>query len=200
MACPSFSLPAGKTCPALDLCLQSETGGREAICRRCYAQKSRYKWKPVRDAQERRLAWWDATPPEGRAQTLASEARAGGEPRYFRCYDSGDFRDARDRDTWLRMAELLPNTVFWLPTRTWMVPELLPMLRELNARPTIVVRPSAACFGDPAPVVEGLAAGLAAPVSNKNPGRTADRVCPGQCGPCRLCWEATDLSVEFHRK
>lgn len=198
MAAPSLGLPAGRTCPAVRTCL--EQGGDGAICRRCYAQKGRYVFKSVKAAQERRLVWWNATNPKTRASDLAGELRGTGSPSYFRCYDSGDLQDRGAADTWLHLADMMPAMHLWLPTHTWVLESHLPWLRELNAHPRIVVRPSAVAFGDHAPAVEGLAAGMSAPVRNSAPGLTADRVCPGQCGDCRLCWDAPELSVEFHRK
>ena len=200
MACPSWSVPAGDACPAYAASMKMETCGKEAICRRCYAQKGRYLFKNVLAAQRRRLEWWNATEPKERAAVLAAALALDGSPRYFRCYDSGDFDGPGAATTWLELAERCPHMKLWLPTRTWILPEMLPLLRDLNRHPRIVVRPSAMCFGEHAPEVAGLSAGTSAPLDNAAPGLTADRACPGQCGDCRLCWEAPCLSVEFHRK
>lgn len=206
MAAPSFGLPAVETCPALKRCLKVQRTARKSdseamsICAQCYAQKSRYRWRNIKANLQWRLGWWKSTSARDRAVVLANEVKKEGSPAYFRCYDSGDLDCTEAAETWLYMADMLPSTRLWLPTKTWILPEFLPVLRRLNEHPRIVVRPSSILFGDRAPVVEGLAAGSSAPRSNKALGLTADRVCPGQCGECRLCWDAPELSVEYHRK
>ena len=195
MACPSFSLPAGVSCPALHLCVQKgKEHGDDAICARCYARRGRYRFSNVRRSQTERWNWWQETPPDKRADFIVMAIQMEGAARYFRCYDSGDLDSPAACETWIRVAEQLPYTIFWIPTHTWMIPEMLPSLRELARVPNVHVRPSAVCFDDPPPVVEGLDAGHTAHRSEKP---KADRICPGKCGQCRMCWTRPDLSVSF---
>jgi hypothetical protein len=198
MACPGFNLPAVEACPAYLACMAADRGTGNAICRRCYAQRSRYTWASVKNALRRRWDWWIATPPLKRAEELAKAVKAEGYPRYFRCYDSGDLC-LNAEDTWLKFADLLPETRVWIPTRTWCLPERLDHLRRLSAHPGIIVRPSALCFGDRAPDLPGLSAGSSAPVEGQHPLMVADYVCPGGCGDCRVCWESPRTPVAYKR-
>jgi len=197
MACPGFNLPAVKACPAYATCL--DRGGDAAICRRCYAQKGRYKWQNVKLAIDRRWDWWLATPPLTRARELAKAVRSEGSPMYFRAYDSGDVCHSAE-DTWLKFVELLPEVKVWIPTRTWCLGEKSAKgLRKMNQHPRLFVRPSALAFGDTPPEIKGLSAGATARLSKEIPVGLADRVCPGQCGECRCCW-SKDLTVAYPRK
>jgi hypothetical protein len=197
MACPGFSIPARSGCPAYKASLAvAETENKDAICSRCYAAKHRYKWGNVKKVLEWRQRWWLETAPKARATAIAVAVEKEGSPRYFRCYDSGDL-DLSAFETWHEVAELLPDTLLWIPTRTWILSEYLSELVKLNRHPRIVVRPSSICFDDSPPDIPGLAAGLCS--SYRDPVKT-DRVCPGQCGKCRLCWTRPDLSVNFARK
>ena len=198
MACPSFSLPARTTCPAAALCLKkAKAEGTEAICGRCYATKGRYYFSNVKTAQARRLEWWTPTHPVTRARVIAGLMTEAGSPKFFRCYDSGDM-DRSAAETWYHLAELLPDTILWLPTKTWLLPEYMPDLISLNRHPRIVVRPSAVAFDDPPPKVDGLSAGTAS--FWKEPMK-ADVKCHEQCGAeCRICWLRPDLSVSYKRK
>ena len=197
MACPGFNLPAVDCCPAAGKCIrEAKRKGKEPICARCYATKKRYRWSNVRNTLQRRADWWKATDPVTRGRVLADAVQAQGVPRYFRCYDSGDF-DLSAYDTWKTMAELLPGTVLWLPTRTWILDDHFPRLVRLNRMPNIVVRPSALCFDDPPPDVPGLAAGMSSAYLEP---MKADRKCAEQCGRCRMCWTRPDLSVNFKGK
>lgn len=123
-----------------------------------------------------------------------------GEP-IFRVHDSGDLFSLPYIAAWHRIAETLPDVQFWIPTRSHVLPNLLPALVRLNALPNVVVRPSALELDAPAPVVAGLSAGTAVirslPVIDTLP---ADHVvCPktdprdgrNNCGDCRNCWEGS---------
>jgi hypothetical protein len=198
MACPSFSLPAHLCCPADVACMKlAAEMGLEAICGRCYASKSRYKWKNVAGVLKKRQQWWQSTAPLERAEQLAEAVLAEGDVRYFRCYDSGDL-DRSAFETWWHFADLLPRVTVWIPSRTWILDDYLPDLIELNRHPRIVVRPSALCFDDAPPSIYGLSAGTSS--AWKEPMK-ADRKCTEQCGlQCRICWTHPELSINYKRK
>ena len=196
-SCPSLSLPAVIDCPAFMLSIElAHERAREAICARCYALKGRYVFRQVRINQRARSEWWHNTDPVERAIILADAVKREGAPHYFRCYDSGDL-DLSAVETWLKFAELLPDTKVWIPTRTWLLPEFVPGLQALNAHPRIVVRPSSVAFDDLPPAIDGLAGGHAA--HWHEPIKATYR-CPGSCANCRVCWDRPDLSVSFKRR
>ena len=196
-SCPSLSLPAVIDCPACELSMRlAKEAGKDAICERCYALKGRYVFPKVRENQLVRSEWWHNTDPIERAVILADAVRREGAPLYFRCYDSGDL-DLSAIETWLRFAELLPDTKIWIPTRTWLLPEFLPGLLALNSHPRIIVRPSTVAFDDPPIDIDGLAGGHTA--HWRDPIKATYR-CPGNCADCRICWDRPDLSVSFKRR
>lgn len=196
MACPGFNLPRGIACPALGKCMSVVGEAREAICCRCYAGSGRYRWSNVKASLIRRWEWWQATAPLARARQLQLALMNEGAPQYFRCYDSGDL-DLSAGDTWISLAEAMPDTLFWIPTRTWILDEFADMLLKMSRVPNIIVRPSSMAFDDPPPIVAGLSAGTASawlePVK-------ADLICAEQCGDCRVCWTEPKRSVSYKRK
>ena len=198
MGCPGFNLPAKLFCPALGAAIEhaAETG-RQSICSRCYACSGRYTLGVVTRALKGRGIWWTDTPIQERIEELADQIRSGGEPRYFRCYDSGDIDTPEACEFWDRLSRLFPKTLFWLPTKTWVLTDFLPSLQDLNKRPNVLVRPSALCFDDPPPIVPGLCAGHS---SAKLEPSKADRECAGKCGRCRACWTRPEVSVNFKDK
>ena len=198
MGCPGFNLPAGKYCPAMPIAMQTARDtGRQSICQRCYAQQGRYRFGNVKRSLQGRADWWDSNDTTGRVQGLAAQLSRKKKVPYFRCYDSGDLDSVEASLVWDELSWQFPDTLFWLPTKTWVLTDWLPFLRALNTRPNVIVRPSACCFDDPPPEVPGLAAGHAA--ASKEPKKT-DFNCPGKCGTCRVCWTEPELSINFKDK
>ena len=108
-------------------------------------------------------------------------------------------------ECWYAVCSALPGIRFWIPTRAWQQPKsplpvfdpLLNTLRKLATLPNVTVRPSALNFGDSAPVVDGLHAGSTADCKRA-------RQCPapqqgGNCGECRVCWDAQDTAVSYSK-
>ena len=195
MGCPGFNLPAGRFCPATKVAADTaRRSGRQSICSRCYAQSGRYRFRNVKEALARRADWWESEDIIGRIRGIANELSRKRTRPYFRAYDSGDLDTPAACHVWAGLSMEFPETLFWVPTKTWVFPEWLPHLRELNEIPNVVVRPSARCFDDPPPVVEDLSAGHSGAL---NEPVKADWVCPGKCGDCRICWTEPGLSVNF---
>ncbi|HQR46473.1 MAG TPA: hypothetical protein PK598_10730 [Thermoanaerobaculia bacterium] len=186
----SFSLPARSTCPGSTLSPGS-------VCSSCYAdQRRRYRWRAVKVAQERRLAWTLEALSSGRfVPTLVGLITARGEP-HFRLHDSGDFFSPAYVDAWLDVARALPEVSFWAPTRSWAVggrprddtDPLLLGLRRLAHLANVTVRPSALLVDDDPPTVPGLHAGSA--VTTERARATCPKYLrsPPACGECRRCW------------
>jgi hypothetical protein len=71
---------------------------------------------------------------------------------------------------------------------------MLQELRTLAGMANVMIRPNALCFGDPAPRVGGLSAGLTA-------GHAATNQCAayrqgGNCDDCRTCWDS-DVEIRI---
>jgi hypothetical protein len=199
MPCPTFSLPAGKSCP-------TAVYGDNAICSDCYACKGRYVMPNVIAPRVARFAWVRESlkSKDGRSELVRQiiAAIAATDTQYFRGHDSGDFFNPEYVRVWQQICAELPNVKFWFPTRAWqdgtgnLNDRMLRELRTLASMPNVVIRPSALYFGDAAPRVDGLSAGSTA-------GHADTIQCVaysqnGNCGDCRTCWDS-DVEVSYRR-
>ncbi len=91
-------------------------------------------------------------------------AAKGHSLRPFRVHSSGDFFSLRYAEAWIMVANQIPDMIFWAPTRSWASAgweglegstTISAWARLLDPRfllhRNFIVRPSAYCFGDPAP-------------------------------------------------
>lgn len=116
-----WSIPAITTCP-----------GSSALCRRlCYATRYRFKSEPVREAHRRNLEL--AQSPEFAPAMIAEIRRLT--VLLVRVHVAGDFFDAEYTRKWLEIVRRSRGTQFFAYTRSWRVPELLPLLVELGREP-----------------------------------------------------------------
>lgn len=192
MACWSWSLPAGS--PTDGGSCASHTHARSSVCHSCYALIGRYSMQNVIDAQRIRFQWLiESMPDTDLPPFLASAISTLSYARpYFRIHDSGDFHNTAAIDLWTQVVTLCPRVRFWSPTRSWRFPTWLPHLRRLHAA-GCSVRPSALNYDEPAPVIDGLAAGSS--VAKDEP--PTDTTCPKLTGDshnceahgCRQCWD-----------
>ena len=204
----TWSLPAGKTCPAGKASVKLL--GDAAICSKCYAKKGNYCFAPVQACQDDRLAFLVASLREDggdrwcRAMVAAIQAtrKAGGDD-WFRVHDSGDLFSVAYINAWADVARELPDVKFWVPTREWFTsdPRKVDALRELAKLPNVRVRASALALNEPAPDLDGIGTGSAV---HSNPARAMrDKVfaCPATikgfpktCAEnnCTRCWTHID--------
>jgi len=210
MPCRSWSLPAERSCPASKLSVTKL--GDNAVCNSCYALKGFYRMANVKGAQSERFDWLqDSLIADGGREfievmtsLILQDVAERGEP-IFRVHDSGDLFNAVYVKAWAIICEGLPDVQFWFPTRSHVLPALLPHIQALAALSNVTVRPSALQFDAPPPVVSGLAAGTTVirslpvldslqgvslcPKTDPRDGRTA-------CDDCRQCWEGS-MSVAY---
>jgi hypothetical protein len=120
-----FDLPALSTCP-----------GRTAACSSaCYATKRWYRTRAVK----RRLAWLlRQSRSAGFAGKLVREIRERGFT-HVRWHASGDIYSEGYARRMLAAMRASPRVVFWLYTRSFIVPSILPVLAEMAALPNCVV-------------------------------------------------------------
>lgn len=116
---PTFSLPSRITCPgASKWCLQH-----------CYAHRYERRRPHCGRAYSRNLVLsWNQK--EFIKVVLRSIPRHLGS---FRIHVSGDFYSVDYIRSWIKICRLRPHTLFWVYTRSWMIPELMPALEELRA-------------------------------------------------------------------
>jgi hypothetical protein len=114
-----WSIPAVETCP-----------GSTAVCRGvCYALQHRFRFASVR----RRLDWnWRQSRRDDFVDRMSGEIRASG-VLVLRLHVAGDFYDAQYAQKWLTIVKRSPRVRFFAFTRSWRIPALVPVLKELAA-------------------------------------------------------------------
>lgn len=113
-----FDLPVNPTC----------CPGASDVCRRaCYATHGRFATRRVKD----RLAWcYEQSLRDDFAQRMTEEMRAKG-ALVVRIHVSGDLYDGAYADKWLAVIRACPQVRFYLYTRCWRVPEIVPALEAM---------------------------------------------------------------------
>lgn len=196
MACWSWSLPAGTTCPGMVARDASD------ICYGCYAMTGCYNYSTTMNAQAARFAWLRECmrTQEGRelwVSTMASAINRCATNGYFRWHDSGDIFSAEYCRMIADVCRRTTKVKHWLPTRSWRLP-WVDAIRELQTLPNVVVRPSALQFNETAPKIDGLGKGTTAHLQAgavprghrecpKASSENASKSCE-QAG-CRKCWQ-----------
>lgn len=122
---PSWSLPAGLSCP-----------GKTALCRKlCYASKLERIYSSAAKRWLENLAYWRSNRAEWRDK-MTAECR---ESRVIRIHVSGDFHSVAYINDWIKIIQSCPNTVFFAYTRVWSVKRLQKAIHTLKEQPNIVL-------------------------------------------------------------
>lgn len=161
------------------------------ICSKCYALRGRYIFDNVQQAQHVRLAsinnptWVD---------DMVKLIRRKKE-KYFRWHDSGDLVSLSHLVNICRIAVLLPEFIFWLPTRERKIVNNYRI--QFGAFPTnLVIRLSGAMV-DGAPPATDLCTSTVhkneAPVGYVCPSSTQNN----KCNSCRACWDITIKNISY---
>lgn len=129
----SWSLQARETCPG-----SVDTNGETVpACAGCYAVGGFYHMSNVKKVRaDNREAWKDDDFVTDMISALRHE-------KYFRLFDSGDFYHVELEQKWFEICEALPDTKFWIPTRSHKVAKLALWIHKLSALPNVAVRYSA---------------------------------------------------------
>lgn len=195
-----FDLPAVSTCP-----------GRSAMCTsRCYARRGRFAFPQVKE----RFAWnYAQSKRDDFADRMVRELYRKG-VILMRFHVSGDIFSPGYAKKVLDIIRRSEHCTFWFYTRSWRVPAILPVLREISALSNCKVWLSAdAETGYPTDVPEGARVAWmqteeedgcedADLVFLDRPLRkfelTLANVCPAEtpkgkekgttCATCRKCW------------
>lgn len=157
--------------------LGEEVDLTNTICGRCYASVTTNAQHGTVQLEELCRYWWlvgalRETGIHATAKVVidALEAQiASGWPvehhpgfpplRFFRLHDSGDFFSPDYAKMWIEVVQAFPEVLFWAPTRTWATHGWRSFWREARIPENLIVRPSAYHFDDPAPRLQGMAAG-----------------------------------------
>ena len=162
-----------------------------SVCSDCYALKGRYLFSNVTEAQDRRFQslqhplWVQAI-----AWTIKKR-----KCDYFRWHDSGDLQGMWHLVNIVEVANLCPDTKFWLPTReNALVSQYLSTMGSFPKN--LVVRMSGAMIDGYAPIKFFNTSTVVS--------KSADATCPayqqgGKCGSCRSCWDPAVRNVAYPR-
>jgi len=193
MPSDSYSLPA-KACITGSKLVKI----KGSVCEGCYALKGNYHRfaKTIEPLQYKRL--------ESITHPLWVEAMVkliGNKP-FFRWHDAGDLQSVEHLSKIAQIAQQLPQTLFWLPTREY---DIVKAFVETKSIPVnLVIRMSAMMIDQPAKLprsLKGIANVLTSTV-HKNKELTGFKcVAPsqqGKCGTCRSCWDNTVTNVSYH--
>ena len=188
MPCKSFSLDA-KDCITGSK-LRTVSG---SVCSKCYASKGFYGMPTVREPRAWNLAVWLQCIEKGEVSDWTDAiVKVIGNDKFFRWFDSGDIQSIEMLDAIVKVAYLMPNTRFWLPTH-----ETGFLMAYINAGNTIpsnlVIRKSANMIGQ----VDKSPSGLSSSVSS-----SIGTICQaytrgGKCVDCRSCWNGSIVNIDY---
>jgi len=193
MPSDSYSLPA-KACITGSKLVKI----KGSVCGGCYALKGNYHRfaKTIEPLQYKRL--------ESITHPLWVEAMVkliGNKP-FFRWHDAGDLQSVDHLSKIARIAQQLPQTLFWLPTREY---DIVKAFVETKSIPVnLVIRMSAMMIDQPAKLprsLKGIANVLTSTVHKNKELDGFKCVAPsqqGKCGSCRSCWDNTVTNVSYH--
>ena len=130
---PSWSLQAGKHCPAsLD-----ENGEPVEVCKSCYAKGGAYRFGVVKKVRDENAEDWQ------RDEWVIDMVKAIVRYRYFRWFDSGDVYSAKLAEKIYEVIAATPKTRHWLPTRMNKVKRVSVVLDKIKTLSNVCVRLSA---------------------------------------------------------
>jgi len=181
----SWSLQALDTCPGSI----SSPGVLVDACKGCYATTGNYRFSNVKAPREhnktdwQRMDWCD---------DMVAELERD---KYFRWFDSGDMYALGLAEKILEVMQRTPWVSHWLPTRMHKFPKFAMVIREMQALPNVMVRPSSdSIVGE---FIAGLHGSVIVPDGRVNPDMVT--LCrayehEGRCNGCRACY-SKDIPV-----
>lgn len=203
-----FSLPSKMPCKCWSVPpSRCNVGGRlmqveGSICRNGYCHTGHYEMPTTQGAMARRFQLWEQ---RVIVNWIANFSLGIGKDQYFRWFDNGDVQGIEMLADILTIAQLNPETRFWLPTKEYnlisqnmdyiegydnlTVRVSLPMINQ-RTKPSHLKR-----YGRTSEVfTEGSApTGFICP---------AYKVKPAKCGTCRACWDkgVPTVGYPYHGK
>jgi hypothetical protein len=117
---------------------------------------------------------------------------------HFRWFDSGDMYSVKLARKMLAVMRRTPWCKHWLPTRMHKFTKFQAIIRDMQALPNVMVRPSS-------DDIDGtFTAGVhgSTIIPNADDAPTGVTVCgaysrDGKCGPCRACWDKTVAVIAY---
>lgn len=203
MPCKSYSLPTESCVTGFKMAMI-----KGSICSVCYAEKGNYNRfavnvKPSQWArlESIRMALESET---NRLDWVSAMVSQIGQDEYFRWHDSGDLQNIEHFSLIVDVANALPSTTFWLPTREYGI--IKDYIQAGNVVPkNLIVRLSAMYVDKPVIVPKSLQ--NVENVTTSNVHSTYDakfgNECQsykndGKCNTCRLCWTTEPVTYGLH--
>lgn len=187
LPCDSWSLEAGLTCPGAEY----SNGQVCGICKHCYACKGRYRMDNV--TKVRRANWhaWQAE------SFVTDFIEALDNVELFRWFDSGDIANKALAEKIYQICLATPHCKHWIPTKSYTVESILPVIEKLEALPNVTVRRSAREIDADMPKNGTLTCTV-----NSSPDSFHGVQCPaykndGKCGSCRACWNKNITNISY---
>jgi Gene product 88 len=188
LGCLSWSLQALDTCPGS----KSATGGLVPACSGCYATTGNYRYPNVIAPREHNRTDWERDDwADDMVAALAKET-------HFRWFDSGDMYSVELARKMLDVMRRTPWCKHWLPTRMHKFAKFQAIIRDMQALPNVMVRPSSDDIDGT--YTAGIHGSTIIPNADDAP--TGVTVCgaysrEGKCGPCRACWDKTVAVIAY---
>tara|TARA_Y100000814_G_scaffold279554_1_gene242285 strand:- start:290 stop:940 length:651 start_codon:yes stop_codon:yes gene_type:complete len=199
MPCGSWSLQAVQTCPGA----RNAKGELVTACAGCYANKHTYNFKNVKKARADNFKAWKR---EEFTEDMTNYINLN--ERFFRWFDSGDIYH---KDLAWKIYEICKNTPHcnhWIPTRSYKVKKIKPILDRMNELENVVVRFSSDSIkggldltniqetekinGLYKSTIYGTAQELP---KNAHPCKAYENA--GKCGVCRKCWDKSVKNIAY---
>ncbi|WP_018123361.1 GP88 family protein [Desulfovibrio oxyclinae] len=176
----SWSLPARETCPGAKV-----NGELCPVCKGCYASTGNYRFPNVKAPREENKQDWKR---EGWADDMV---KALAKAEYFRWLDSGDVYCRELAEKIKEVIERTPHVKHWLPTKSYRVASIRPVLDEIRELPNACVRYSA--LDVDGSYESGLHGSTVVPTHDTEVPDVV-HICSayergGKCAGCRACWD-----------
>ena len=187
MPCKTWSLEAGATCPGS---IDKATKLPRPVCAGCYAKDGFYHMPAAKTLREANREDWK------RAEWVDDMVAALAKQSYFRWFDSGDvYHPALAFKIYLIM-QRTPNVKHWLPTTSYEISKIRPILERMKLLANVSVRYSS-------PSITGeFTEDHGSTVIPYAETETTAKLCGayannGKCGPCRNCWDKSVKVIAY---
>jgi len=187
MPCHSYSIPAQKCITGMKL-----RNVKNSICSKCYALKSRYLFKNVKDALFKRFE--SLTHPqwvEAMVCMIDKKEKSG----YMRLHDAGDLQGVWHLEKIVEVCRRLPHIKFWLPTREYGI--VAQYLRDNSFPENLTVRLSSLMLEGNPPEAIAKRFNLTTSGVSKSGFTCPSSKQAGKCGDCRACWNKSISNVNY---
>lgn len=170
-----------------------------SVCSKCYACKGHYSWRSAGAAQRKRYSAIH-NPLWVMAMITALKNK---KVRFFRWHDSGDLQSVNHLKKIIKVAEGVPDMLFWLPTKEYNI--LRDYFKTTDyVPPNLCIRLSATMIDSgrvalpeywPVEVATCSVHDKKGPIGFECEAYERN----GKCGECRTCWDYNVRNVSYRR-